>query len=86
MNLYYLPEPGDSRRFGVVVPGAAGCAVVRNRIKRRLRHFLQTHVVLMPPVPGILLVQYQRGPERCFGTLHNELVSGLKSLRTCFSK
>ena len=86
MSLYYLPEPGDPRRFGVVVPAAAGCAVVRNRIKRRLRNLLHTHAVLMPAVPGILLIHYQRGPERCFGTLHNELVSGLKSLRTCFSK
>ena len=31
-------DPGGSARLGLAVPGRAGNAVVRNRIRRRIRH------------------------------------------------
>lgn len=40
-------EPGPAR-VGFVVSKAVGTAVVRNRVKRRLRHLAREHVVSLP--------------------------------------
>jgi len=43
------PSAGPSApRFGFVVNGAVGNAVIRNRVKRRLRHLAAAHVAGTP--------------------------------------
>lgn len=52
--LYTLPVPPPELRFGVAVGRRIGGAVVRNRVKRRLRHILRD---LEPRVrPGLYAV------------------------------
>jgi ribonuclease P protein component len=46
--------PGDPARVGLVVGRTVGPAVVRNRVKRRLRHLMRERVETLPP--GSLLV------------------------------
>jgi ribonuclease P protein component len=41
-------EPGAGARVGFVVSKAVGNAVVRNRVKRRLRHLAREHVSSLP--------------------------------------
>ena len=47
-------EGADGARVGFVVSKAVGPAVVRNRVKRRLRHAARERLSLLPP--GSLLV------------------------------
>lgn len=43
-------------RVGFVVSKSVGNAVVRNRVKRRLRHLVREHLTLLPP-SGVLVVR-----------------------------
>lgn len=48
-------EPGaptDAPRVGLVVSKAVGNAVVRNRVKRRLRHLAREHLAGLGSLPG----------------------------------
>ncbi|WP_338897197.1 ribonuclease P protein component [Streptomyces sp. TG1A-60] len=47
-------ESAPSTRAGFVVSKAVGGAVVRNKVKRRLRHLMRDRVALVPP--GSLVV------------------------------
>lgn len=51
-------EPADqalpTARAGFIVPRAVGGAVVRNRVRRRLRHLVRERLATLPP--GTLLV------------------------------
>ncbi|MBL3665058.1 ribonuclease P protein component [Streptomyces sp. M2CJ-2] len=47
-------ESAPSTRAGFVVSKAVGGAVVRNKVKRRLRHLMRDRVALLPP--GSLVV------------------------------
>lgn len=57
-----LPGPGEraaratapAARAGFVVPRAVGPAVIRNRVRRRLRHLVRDRLVELPP--GAVLV------------------------------
>jgi ribonuclease P protein component len=46
--LYVARREGQGRRFGCAVSRRVGKAVVRNRVKRRLREFHRTHRHLLP--------------------------------------
>lgn len=45
----------DGTRIGLVVSGAVGNAVTRNRVKRRLRHLAAAHVADAPAGIGIVV-------------------------------
>jgi len=48
-HLASVDEPaGDGPRVGLVVSKAVGSAVVRNRVKRRLRHAARARISLLP--------------------------------------
>lgn len=49
-----VPKASDPARTGLVVSKAVGPAVVRNRVKRRLRHLMRERLMLLPS--GSLLV------------------------------
>lgn len=44
--------PGQPARVGFVVSKAVGNAVVRNRVKRRLRHLTREHLPALAELPG----------------------------------
>jgi len=46
------PEPA---RVGFVVSKAVGGAVVRNRVRRRLRHLVRTHLVSLPASSALVV-------------------------------
>lgn len=48
------PSDALPARAGLVVSRAVGPAVVRNRVKRRLRHLLRTRLAVLPA--GVVLV------------------------------
>ena len=45
-------ESGEPARAGFVVSKAVGNAVVRNRVKRRLRHLTREHLSSLQGLPG----------------------------------
>lgn len=48
------PTPAPPR-VGLVVSKAVGTAVVRNRVKRRLRHLMRPHLLEQPPGTVIVI-------------------------------
>jgi ribonuclease P protein component len=49
-------------RVGFVVSKAVGNAVVRNRVKRRLRHLAREHVAVLEALPGAALLVVRAQP------------------------
>jgi ribonuclease P protein component len=57
--LYWFPREDGAEagaRLGLAVPKAIGTAVVRNRIKRRLRELFRARLVDLPPDHDYVLV------------------------------
>jgi ribonuclease P protein component len=57
--LYWFPREDGAEagaRLGLAVPKAIGTAVVRNRIKRRLRELFRARLVDLPPGHDYVLV------------------------------
>jgi ribonuclease P protein component len=46
---------GDETRVGFVVSRAVGNAVMRNRVKRRLRHLAAPHIDQLPAGTGVVV-------------------------------
>lgn len=72
------PNDGLGKRFGVTVTKKIGNSVVRNRMKRRFRELLRAAL----PVTGLVdhdhvLIGRERGLERDFGLLREELAAAL---------
>ncbi|KRB76399.1 ribonuclease P protein component [Nocardioides sp. Root190] len=55
-----LGVSGNPAQVGFVVSKAVGVAVVRNRVKRRLRHALRERITLLPS-GAVLVVRAQPG-------------------------
>ena len=79
--LRVLPTDRETTRFGFVVGKAVGGAVVRNRVKRRLREAARE----LPIVPGWDVVIGARKPaaEAPFGALRAALASLAERARIC---
>ena len=48
-------RPAGPPRAGFVVNKAVGGAVVRNRVKRRLRHLVRSHLTELPPSADLVV-------------------------------
>lgn len=48
VHLYRPEQPGTPPRAGFIVPRAVGGAVIRNAIRRRLRHLVRPHLATLP--------------------------------------
>lgn len=58
LTFFYRPDPSPEprpARFGITVPRALGPAVLRNRIKRRIRIAARAAISLLPPSMDIVL-------------------------------
>jgi len=75
-------DADPAMRVGFTVTKKIGGAVVRNRMKRRLRA-LAREIVPEKGIPGsgYVLIGRARGVERDFGLLRTELLNALEGLR-----
>lgn len=75
------PVQASTARAGFVVSKAVGNAVVRNRVRRRLRHLVRPHLDDLPG--GTLLVVRALPPaaEASYETLGTDLASALTAAR-----
>ena len=84
-----VQAPGRPVRVGFVVSKAVGNAVVRNRVKRRLRHLTREHLSDLTGLPGSLVLVVRALPAaaeasydvlgadlaRCLGKLTREVAA-----------
>lgn len=86
VHLLCRADDDSPPRAGLIVARTVGNAVVRNKVKRRLRHIVAGHVDRLPP--GSLLVV--RANPRAASARHDELAaeceSGLERLLRPHSK
>jgi len=69
-------EPGPPR-VGFVVSKAVGNAVVRNRVKRRLRHLAREHVSSLPGSAVLVVRALPASAGAGYGELGSDLARGL---------
>ena len=72
--------PGPRSRFGISVKKAVGGAVVRNRIRRRIREILRRNQTEIPTGWDIVIHPRRSVAEAPFAPLEAELVRLLRSL------
>ncbi|MEQ6900886.1 ribonuclease P protein component [Nocardioides sp. YIM 152588] len=78
-SVLFGDDPDGTPRVGFVVSKAVGGAVVRNRVKRRLRHAVAAHLGDLPPA-SVLVV---RATPAAGGASYDQLVG---DLRHCLSR
>jgi ribonuclease P protein component len=78
------PEAAANRtaRAGFVVSKAVGNAVVRNKVKRRLRHAAAAELPDWPAGTDVVVRATPRAAERDFAELHRDLVDAVRAART----
>ena len=82
MVLHWMPTEDDESQVGFVVSRAVGNSVVRNRVKRRLRHLTREHLEELPG-RGVLVVRANAAAaEVDSASLERDLLKGLSRLRT----
>lgn len=81
--LHWLPaDEADASQVGFVVSKAVGNAVVRNRVKRQLRHLTREHLTELPG-RGVLVVRANPSAAQVSRViLERDLVVGLERLRS----
>ena len=82
------PGPAASRtsRFGISVKKALGGAVVRNRIRRRIREIVRRNKMEIPTGWDIVIHPRSSVAKAPFAPLEGELVRLLRSIRSSGSK
>jgi ribonuclease P protein component len=76
----------DRARFGFVVSRRVGNAVVRNRVKRRLREAMRRHLPQVPPGWDVVIVARQASAEARFSDLEAAIVQALDRAQTWFRR
>jgi ribonuclease P protein component len=82
------PHPDDTparagiqvpARAGFVVSRAVGGAVVRNRVKRRLRHLVRPHLETLPPGTDLVVRALPAAADRSYAELGEDLAAALSA-------
>lgn len=74
-SLFYLRGAGDRHRLGLTVPRKVGGAVVRNRVKRRLREVFRLNREVLGENPLDLVINvYPPGGQAASGELRAEFL------------
>lgn len=71
--LYLAPNDLEHSRLGITVSSRVGNAVIRNRVRRRLREAMQTRLALLPPGNDIILVARPRSARASWAELNAAL-------------
>ncbi|RRR99653.1 ribonuclease P protein component [Glycomyces terrestris] len=72
----------SSARAGFVVSKAVGNAVVRNKVKRRLRHAAAAELPHWPPGTDVVVRATPKAAERDYDELHRDLAEAVKAARS----
>src|SRR5689334_17246724 len=81
ITLNTLPNDLPHNRFGIVVSKKVGSAVIRNRVKRRVRAALHHWHPLLPNGYDCVIVVQPSAAEASYETLENALGNGFRHLR-----
>ena len=73
IHLLSTPESDESALVGFVVSKGVGNAVVRNRVKRRLRHACAPSVATLPPGTTLVVRALPAAASATFGQLDSDL-------------
>lgn len=77
-HLYVPPDAASGPpRVGLVVSRTVGNAVVRNRVRRRLRHLSRDKLSLLPPASLLVLRATPDSAGRTFSELRSDLDAAL---------
>lgn len=68
-------------RFGFIVPNSVGKAVVRNKVKRRLRDIAQETLVDMPAGKQVVVQAFPAAAGASYETLRADLIRALRRAR-----
>ena len=68
-------------RAGFVVSKAVGNAVMRNRVKRRLRHLVAAHLTEVPPGSTLVVRALPAAADAAYQTLEQDLIAALAAAR-----
>ena len=74
MHVVALCSENGPARLGLAVSRRVGNAVVRNRVKRRVREIFRRHRDQLP-VADLVVIPFASAAELDFGTLRDELLS-----------
>lgn len=78
--LFYLLKPDGEPRLGLAVSRKTGKAVVRNRIKRRLRDIFRNNLNLLPAPLDLVIVARHNAGALSYEELRSEYLSALKKI------
>ena len=78
--VHVLPDPSraGAPEVGFIVSRAVGSAVVRNRVKRRLRHVMRFHVERLPAGARVVVRALPAAADAPTATLNAELDAALQ--------
>ncbi|MGW1157531.1 ribonuclease P protein component [Streptomyces sp. NPDC002513] len=77
---HVLGESAPPTRAGFVVSKAVGGAVVRTKVKRRLRHLMRDRVALLPPGSLVVIRALPGAGDADFAQLARDLDTALQRL------
>jgi len=80
--VFYCANGGERSRFGISVKKAVGGAVVRNRIRRRIREILRQNFLEIPSGWDFVMHPRRSVAAGNFAALESELVDLLRGLGT----
>ena len=84
LSFFYRTRTSESAltgaRFGITAPRALGPAVLRNRIKRRVRVAARAALVLLPPGVDVVLHPRSMAAEMPFEALQREIASAFATV------
>ncbi len=78
--LIYVKNNNPFSRIGIVTSKKVGRAVVRNKIKRRLREIVRLNISKIPSGYDIVVVSKSRAKEVNFWDLREDLLEGFRSI------
>jgi ribonuclease P protein component len=76
------PASASTARAGFVVSKAVGNAVVRNRVRRRLRHLVRPHLADLPAGSHLVVRALPASASASFATLEADLAAALTAARS----